>query len=386
MEIPPLTLYVHLPWCVKKCPYCDFNSHALTGEVPEASYLPSLLADLDDEASRADGRPVHAIFFGGGTPSLFSAAAIGAVLDRAAAWFALTDDCEVTLEANPGTTDAARFAGYRAAGVNRLSIGVQSFDDAMLHSLGRIHDGDAAATAVMTARAAGFERINLDLMHGLPGQDAADAVRDLDRALAFGTGHVSWYQLSLEPNTAFHRAPPAGLPNEDALAAIQDAGAGRLQAAGLAQYEVSAWARPGDESRHNLNYWRFGDYLGVGAGAHGKLTVADGRITRRWKLRHPRAWAEPGAPKLDGESALDAATIRFEFLLNALRLREGFTDSLFRGRTGLELDPTAAPWRDAVARGLLERAGDGWRATELGWRFLNDLQALFLPPELEEIP
>ena len=233
MQAVPLTLYVHLPWCVRRCPYCDFNSHALSGELPEASYLPSLLADLDDEAARAVGRPVHAIFFGGGTPSLFSASAIGAILDRAAGRLALTGDCEVTLEANPGTTDAARFAGYRAAGINRLSIGVQSFDDAHLRTLGRIHDGAAATAAIETARDAGFERINVDLMHGLPAQDAAQAVRDLDRALAFGTGHLSWYQLTLEPNTAFHRAPPAGLPDDDALAELEDAGAVWIARAGV---------------------------------------------------------------------------------------------------------------------------------------------------------
>ena len=374
----PLTLYVHLPWCVRKCPYCDFNSHALTGDVPEATYIPSLLADLDAEAAHATGRPVHAIFFGGGTPSLFSAKAIGAVLDRAADRLSLTADCEVTLEANPGASEYARFAGYRAAGVNRLSLGIQSFDDAMLAKLGRIHDSAEAARAIDAARRAGFSRINLDLMHGLPGQTPDGAAADLDRALAYDTGHQSWYQLTLEPNTAFHHAPPA-LPHEETLAAIQDAGAARLVAAGYAQYEVSAWARPGEESRHNLNYWRFGDYLGVGAGAHGKFTDPTGHVVRRWKLRHPRAWADPAAAKTDGEQAIDAQTLRFEFALNALRLREGFEESLFHDRTGLEIEPGEPPWRDAIARGLLESVDGRWRATELGWRFLDDLQTLFLP-------
>ena len=378
----PLTLYVHLPWCIRKCPYCDFNSHALTGDLPEATYLPSLLADLDAEAARAPGRSVHAVFFGGGTPSLFSAAAIGAILDRAAARLDLTDDCEITLEANPGASEAARFAGYRAAGVNRLSIGVQSFDDAMLARLGRVHDSADARRAIEAAQGAGFERVNLDLMHGLPGQDAAGAVADLDAALAYGTGHQSWYQLTLEPNTAFHREPPP-LPDEDTLAAVQDAGAARLDAAGYAQYEVSAWARRGDESRHNLNYWRFGDYLGVGAGAHGKLTAADGAVVRRWKRRHPRAWVAPDADRDEGEQRLDAATRRFEFLLNALRLREGFDEALFRGRTGLELDTADAAWHAAITRGLLEHVHGRWRATDLGWRFLNDLQALFLPADAQ---
>ncbi len=374
----PLTLYVHLPWCVRKCPYCDFNSHALSGDLPEHTYIPSLLADLDAEAARVEGRPVHAIFFGGGTPSLFSARAIGAVLDRAADRLALTDDCEITLEANPGASEYARFAGYRAAGVNRLSLGIQSFDDTMLTALGRIHDSAEADRAIEAAVRAGFERINLDLMHGLPGQTPAGAAADLERALAYDTGHQSWYQLTLEPNTAFYRAPPV-LPDDDALAAIQDAGAERLIGAGYAQYEVSAWARPGEESRHNLNYWRFGDYLGVGAGAHGKLTGANGHVVRRWKLRHPRAWADPAAPKTDGEQAIDVQTLRFEFVLNALRLREGFEDSLFHDRTGLEIKADELPWRDALARGLLECVDRRWRATDLGWRFLDDLQTLFLP-------
>ncbi|MEX0899346.1 MAG: radical SAM family heme chaperone HemW [Gammaproteobacteria bacterium] len=374
----PLTLYVHLPWCVRKCPYCDFNSHALIGDLPEHTYIPSLLADLDAEAARAEGRPVHAIFFGGGTPSLFSAQAIGAVLDRAASQLALTEDCEVTLEANPGASEFGRFAGYHTAGVNRLSLGIQSFDNAMLTALGRIHDSAEAGQAIDAAARAGFARINLDLMHGLPGQTPAGAAADLDRALAYDTGHQSWYQLTLEPNTAFHHSPPA-LPDDDSLARIQDAGTERLAAAGYAQYEVSAWARPGEESRHNLNYWRFGDYLGVGAGAHGKLTGVDGRVVRRWKLRHPRAWANPAAPKIDGEQRLDAQTLRFEFMLNALRLREGFEESLFHERTGLEILSDETPWREARTRGLLECVDRRWRATELGWRFLDDLQTLFLP-------
>ncbi len=382
MPTLPLTLYVHLPWCIRKCPYCDFNSHALTGDLPEHTYIPSLLADLDAEAARAAGRPVHAIFFGGGTPSLFSAKAIGAVLDRAADRLALIDDCEITLEANPGASEYARFAGFRTAGVNRLSIGVQSFDDAMLAALGRIHDSADADRAIDAAKRAGFDRINLDLMHGLPGQTPAGAAADLARALAYDTGHQSWYQLTLEPNTAFHRAPPA-LPDHDALAAIQDAGTARLVAAGYAQYEVSAWARPGEESRHNLNYWRFGDYLGVGAGAHGKFTGVDGRVIRRWKLRHPRAWLDPAAPKNDGEQIIDAQTLRFEFMLNALRLRDGFEESLFHDRTGLELRPEESPWREAQARGLLEQVNHRWRATDLGWRFLDDLQTLFLPTQTQ---
>ncbi|MFN2301256.1 MAG: radical SAM family heme chaperone HemW [Gammaproteobacteria bacterium] len=379
MKILPLTLYVHLPWCVRKCPYCDFNSHALDGAVPEQDYLPALLADLDLEAARAAGRPVHAIFFGGGTPSLFSAAAIGSILDRAAERLALTDDCEVTLEANPGASEQERFAGYRAAGVNRISIGVQSFDDAMLRALGRIHDGADAARAIDAAARAGFNRINLDLMHVLPGQDVAGALTDIERALSYDTGHLSYYQLTIEPNTAFHNAPPQ-LPDDDAAATIQDAAYARLAAVGYRQYEVSAWARPGDECRHNLNYWRFGDYLGVGAGAHGKLSDDSGRIVRTWKLRHPRAWADPSADKVDGTQELAPPDARFEFMLNALRLRDGFTEKDFYERTDRPFSEIDRPIASAVDRGLLERSSTGWQATERGWRFLNDLQALFLPP------
>lgn len=374
----PLTLYVHLPWCVSKCPYCDFNSHALTGDLPEAAYVDALLADLDDEATRARGRPVHALFFGGGTPSLFSAGAIGRIIEHAAARLALTGDCEITLEANPGTAEYRRFADYRAAGVNRLSLGIQSFDDAMLARLGRIHDGTEAARAIDAAHRAGFERINVDIMHGLPGQDVAAAVADVDRALGWDTGHLSHYQLTLEPNTAFHADPPT-LPDDDALGAIQAACGERLKAAGYRQYEVSAWSRPGDECRHNLNYWEFGDYLGVGAGAHGKLTGADGDIVRRWKKRHPRAWAAPGDDRLDGEQRLDPGEVCFEFMLNALRLRDGFETSHFDERTGRPLLPTDAGLAEARRRGLIECDGPRWRTTELGWRFLNDVQALFLP-------
>lgn len=378
-RVIPLTLYVHLPWCLRRCPYCDFNAHAIDGAVPEEAYVQALLADLDTEAARAPGRPVHAVFFGGGTPSLFSAAAIGAILDHAARRLSLTPDCEVTLEANPGASEYARFAGYRAAGVNRLSIGVQSFDDAMLARLGRVHGSAEAATAIGAARAAGFERINVDLMHGLPGQDALQAAADIERALAWDTGHLSYYQLTLEPNTAFHRDPPT-LPDDDALAAIQDAGFARLQAAGYRQYEISAWSRPGEECRHNLNYWLFGDYLGIGAGAHGKLT-AGGHISRRWKKRHPNDWRSPDQSRLDGEGEVTGSAVRFEFLLNALRLREGFSNALFHAHTGREFDDSDTDWQSAIRRGLVERTAAGWRASELGWRFLNDLQVLFLPAD-----
>ncbi len=373
----PLTLYVHLPWCVRRCPYCDFNAHALAGDLPEDEYIAALLADLDEEATRAQGREVHAIFFGGGTPSLFSAAAIGRIVDRAAATLTLTADCEVTLEANPGAAEYGKFAGFRVAGVNRLSLGIQSFDDGMLKALGRIHDAAEAETAIAAARRAGFSRINLDLMYGLPGQTAPGARADIERALAHDPGHVSWYELTLEPNTPFGHSPPT-LPDEDALAAIQAAGEAAFETAGYRRYEVSAWSRHGDACRHNLNYWRFGDYLGVGAGAHGKLTLDDGRPVRRWKKRHPKAWLASGN-RLDGTVELDPPTLRFEFMLNALRLSEGFTELMFHDRTGREFSEVAPILGQAEARGLVARDGGRWAPTDLGRRFLNDLQGLFLP-------
>ncbi len=377
--LPPLTLYVHLPWCVRKCPYCDFNSHAVRDELPESQYIDALLEDLDVEASRVTGRSVHAIFFGGGTPSLFSAAGIARILDHAGSALTLSTDCEITLEANPGTLESGRFAGFRSAGVNRLSIGVQSFDPTALKALGRIHDDVAARHALNEARRSGFERINIDLMHGLPGQTVAGALRDVEEAMAFDPGHVSHYQLTLEPNTAFHLDPPV-LPDEDTLADIQDACHQRLSDAGYGQYEISAWARPGQACRHNLNYWRFGDYLGIGAGAHGKLTLEDGQVTRRWKKRHPKAWTPPEGTLVEGESVLDADTLAFEFMLNALRLPDGFTEPQFEARTGLRFDSVRERLAHAEQRGLLKNTDNHWQPSPLGWRFLNDLQALFLPP------
>lgn len=373
----PLTLYVHLPWCVRRCPYCDFNAHALDGDLPEDTYIDALLDDLDDEAADVTGREVHAIFLGGGTPSLFSAESIARILERASERLTLSGDCEITLEANPGTAEYAKFAGFRAAGVNRLSLGVQSFDDAMLKALGRIHDAGEAERAIDAARRAGFDRLNIDLMHGLPGQSPDGARADIERALAFEPGHLSWYQLTLEPNTPFGHSPPE-LPDEDTLATIQDAGQALLTTAGYRQYEVSAWSRPGEECRHNLNYWRFGDYLGVGAGAHGKITVPGQPPFRRWKKRHPKAWLAPG-DRIDGQTELDPPTVRFEFMLNALRLPEGFTEYEFHGRTGRDLSEIGQILDDVRTRGLIESADGRWRPTPLGWRFLNDLQAAFLP-------
>jgi putative oxygen-independent coproporphyrinogen III oxidase len=379
---PPLALYIHLPWCVSKCPYCDFNSHASPDGPPESDYVVALLRDLaQDLAGPAAGRPLISIFIGGGTPSLFSGQAIARLLDEVRALAEVTPDAEITLEANPGTADAAHFAAYRAAGVNRLSIGVQSLDAERLRALGRIHDPDQARAAVHLARAAGFDNLNLDLMYALPGQTLPEAAADLDAAIALGPQHLSYYQLTLEPNTHFHRSPPP-LPNDDLAADIHDQGLERLAAGGYAQYEVSAHARPGRRCRHNLTYWTFGDYLGIGAGAHAKLTdPATGRVERTAKLRHPDAYL---AATRDGRfhssrRALGADDLVLEFALFALRLNEGFDRGLFEGRTGLPFARIEPAAEAASRHGLLAVDGGRVRPTELGRRFLNDLIQYFAP-------
>jgi oxygen-independent coproporphyrinogen-3 oxidase len=385
LTLPPLALYVHIPWCVRKCPYCDFNSHARGAELPERSYVQALVADLEQDLPLAWGRPVTSIFFGGGTPSLFSAEAIAGILDAVAARLPLRPGLEVTLETNPGTAEHDRFEGYRAAGVNRLSFGVQSFDDACLERLGRIHDSAQAERAVKQAQDAGFTDINLDLMYALPGQDQAMALADVERALALAPTHLSHYQLTLEPNTLFAARPPAGIPDEDSAWDIQLACQQRLDEAGLAQYEVSAYARPGHRCAHNLNYWRFGDYLGIGAGAHGKLTQPhDDSILRRWKHKHPERYLASAATpeRIGGDEWIAPAQRPFEFMLNALRLVDGFAVSDFEARTGLPRDAIAGPLQQAGARGWLACDGNAVRPTELGRRFTNDVIALFLqdPP------
>jgi putative oxygen-independent coproporphyrinogen III oxidase len=374
---PPLSLYIHIPWCVRKCPYCDFNSHAATPE--EERYVAALGSDLDAETRLSSGRQLESIFFGGGTPSLFTADAIDRILAGVRERFHLATDAEITLEANPGTVDAAHFAGYRAAGVNRLSIGVQSFDDAMLGRLGRIHTADEARKALQLAREAGFDNINLDLMFGLPAQSLALAMDDLQQAIGLAPEHLSWYQLTLEPNTAFHAAPPAELPDDELLAAISEAGLDLLAASGYTQYEVSAHARPGRRSRHNLNYWGFGDYIGIGAGAHGKITLPDGSIVRRRKQRHPQRYMEAadGGDALSSENRLQDDDLLLEFMLNALRLNAGVPAAWFEQRTGLAL--AAIGQRLALARrqGLLDEDPEVIRPTALGRRFLNNLLLLF---------
>ena len=376
----PLSLYVHIPWCVRKCPYCDFNSHQRPAQLPEERYVDALLADLDVESAYALERPLVSIFFGGGTPSLFSAAALKRILDGVRARLALAPDCEITLETNPGTAEFDRFEGYREAGVNRLSFGVQSFDDPTLKRLGRIHGAAEVHRAWGLARGAGFDNINLDLMFALPGQTPAAALADLEQALAPAPEHLSHYQLTLEPQTVFARTPPPDLPDDEAAAQMQEDCQQALARAGYRHYEVSAYAQPGRESRHNRNYWLFGDYLAVGAGAHAKTTDAQGRIHRRVRQRTPTQYqALAGTPAaLIEDRVVDTAEVCFEFMLNALRLREGFAAGLFAARTGLQLDALSG-YAQAISRGLLQADGGQVRPTELGWRFLNDTLELFLP-------
>ena len=372
----PLSLYAHVPWCVRKCPYCDFNSHPLAGEVPEAEFLAAVEADLAAEAERAGGRPIDTIFFGGGTPSLLSGEALARLMAAIRRHLPLAPNAEVTLEANPGTFEAARFAAYAQAGVNRLSLGVQSFDDAALRRLGRIHDG-AQARAALAAAVRTFARVNVDLMIDLPGQSPAAALADVETALAGGATHLSCYQLTIEPNTPFAAAPPA-LPADEELAAIEAAVEERLARAGFVHYEVSAWALPGEACRHNLNYWGFGDYLGVGPGAHGKLSTPGG-IVRRMKHKHPRRYLAAVAPFVQEEVVVAPEALPFEFLMNALRLRAGVPREWFAARTGLSLETLAPRWARLEAQGLVEPLS--WRiaVTERGWRLLNAVLEAFLP-------
>jgi oxygen-independent coproporphyrinogen-3 oxidase len=379
LQTPPLGLYVHLPWCVKKCPYCDFNSHPLRFDLPENAYVEVLLRDLEIELEHAHNRLIKSVFFGGGTPSLFSAASIGRVLGAASA--ALARDAEITLEANPGTVEHGAFAAYRAAGVNRLSLGAQSFHAESLRRIGRIHGPAEIIHAVEEARVAGIENVNFDLMYGLPEQSTAEALADVGQAIALAPAHISHYQLTLEPQTAFAKHPPQ-LPDDETVWTMQEECQAALAHAGFVQYEVSAYARAGRTCRHNLNYWRYGDYLGIGAGAHGKLTDArSNRIVRRAKLRHPTRYMQTAgsAAAVASETAVEGADRAFEFMLNALRLNAGFKSETFSARTGLALADVEPGLSEALVRGLLAREDDRFYPTARGRRFLNDLQALFLP-------
>lgn len=375
---PPLSVYVHLPWCLRKCPYCDFNSHEAGGEVPEARYLDALRADLEASLPQVWGRVVHSVFIGGGTPSLFSPDSIARLVTDLRTLLRVEPDAEITLEANPGTFEREKFRAFREAGVNRLSVGIQSFDGGALARIGRVHDR-AQALAAAESAAEHYPTFNLDLMYALPGQDLAALRADLAQALAFVPPHLSYYHLTLEPNTLFAAKPPEGLPDDDASADMQEAIEAATAAAGLEHYEVSAYARPGHRSRHNRNYWTFGDYLGLGAGAHGKLSFHD-RIERTARYRHPRRFMEAAlaGDAVETRRAIDADELPFEFMLNALRLTDGVPAALFAERTGLSLAAIARPLARAAARGLLDPDPTVVRPTVLGRRFLNDLQQLFL--------
>ena len=382
LSTPPLSLYVHLPWCVRKCPYCDFNSHEAKGALPFAAYVDALVADLEHDLPLAWGRSVHSVFFGGGTPSLFPADAVDAFLQAASARLRFAPGLEITLETNPGTAEHGRFEDYRAAGVNRLSFGVQTFDDACLQRLGRIHDSAQADAAVKLAQDAGFDNFNLDLMYALPGQTLAMAERDIERAIALQPAHISHYQLTLEPNTVFAARPPSGIPDEDDSWDMQEHCQAMLAAAGFGQYEVSAYARRGRECAHNLNYWHFGDYLGIGAGAHGKLTLgSEQQVLRRWKVKHPAAYlASAGTPAaIGGDESITAERRPFDYMLNALRLVDGFALAEFESRTGLSRTMIAAELECALDREWITLRDDRIVPTELGRRFTNDVISLFLP-------
>ena len=377
----PLALYVHIPWCVQKCPYCDFNSHEARGEIPEADYISALIADLESSLPLIWGRTVSSIFFGGGTPSLLSGAGLDRLLTAIRTLLPLLPDAEITLEANPGTVESAKFAAFRAAGINRLSLGIQSFNPAHLKALGRIHDGDEARHAIEIATAH-FDNFNLDLMYGLPGQTLEEALSDVETALAFAPTHLSCYQLTLEPNTAFAAAPPV-LPDPDRCADMQEAIEDRLAAAGFAHYETSAFAQPGRQCRHNLNYWTFGDYLGIGAGAHGKLTLYDGK---RWEVRRQMRWKQPKqylaqiaqSKPIQEEFSVEMADLPFEFMMNALRLNQGFEPELFEMRTSLPLFAIENELRHAEQQGLIERQPQRIAPTRQGQRFLNRLLETFI--------
>ena len=377
--LPPLALYVHLPWCLAKCPYCDFNSHEIGSKVlPEQRYLAALRADLEAALPLVWGRPVVSVFIGGGTPSLFSPDGIDALVSSLRSLLPLEPACEVTLEANPGTFERERFRAFRQAGVNRLSIGVQSFDDVLLKRIGRVHDARQARAAVQEASET-FDRFNIDLMYALPGQTMQQLHADLDQALAFRPPHLSVYHLTIEPNTRFALDPPER-PDDDAASDMLDAIVERTQVAGLDRYEVSAFARPGRECLHNLNYWQFGDYVGIGAGAHGKVSFPH-RVLRQQRWREPMSYIEQAlagnAVSNEHEVARDA--LAFEFMLNSLRLREGFATQLFIERTGLPLSTIEPALRQAEARGLIERDAVSVRPSVKGFDFLSDLQQLFLP-------
>lgn len=372
------SLYVHIPWCVQKCPYCDFNSHEIKGQINDQPYLQALLDDLQQDLSNKQPRPVSSVFFGGGTPSSLSGDFYRQFLTRLSGICELGKDIEITMEANPGTVDVENFAAYREAGINRLSLGIQSFNDGHLQKLGRVHNAYQAKQAIEIARLAGFENVNLDLMFALPGQSVEQALADLETAVSFNPTHLSWYQLTLEPNTAFAFDPPADLPDDDLTWQIQQQGQKLLQEAGYEQYEISAYATSGFQCRHNLNYWMFGDYLGIGAGAHGKWThESSGEVIRNRKKRHPEAYLK--GPFLAGEDRLSQEDLVFEYMLNVLRLRQGFELQEFSQNTGMKKETVLPKLEEAMAKQLIIKYKNRYFPSEKGWSYLNDLQQLFLP-------
>ena len=381
LSLPPLALYIHIPWCVRKCPYCDFNSHLAPRGLPEKEYIRALMADLEQDLPDVWGRPIVSIFFGGGTPSFFSPDAIAEIIENVAARLTLRPNLEITLETNPGTIEHGRFAGYRRAGVNRISLGVQSFDDEALQRIGRIHDTAQTERAIKEAQDAGLDNLNVDLMYALPQQTITAALADVDRAIRFQPAHISHYQLTLEPNTPFAASPPT-LPDDDSAWDMQEQCLAKFAAAGYQQYEVSAYAQAQRRCVHNENYWRYGDYLGIGAGAHAKITDLNNQsIHRSAKIKHPRSYLEhaASASRLASLEIIPDEQRPFEFMLNALRLIEGFNLLDFSARTGIELQCIQPQINQALDRGWIEQKDDRVRATELGQRFLNNVIELFLP-------
>lgn len=375
----PLSLYVHIPWCVKKCPYCDFNSHEARSDVPEERYLDALIKDLESELPNIWGRSIESIFIGGGTPSLFSAEAIDHLMRALRERLIIRPNIEITMEANPGTFEQERFSAFREAGINRLSIGIQSFNKQHLKSLGRIHDDEEALKASAIAKRAGFENVNLDLMFGLPNQSVEEALDDLKQAIEAKPKHISWYQLTIEENTLFHYSPPA-VPDDEVIWEMQQQGQELLKQAGYDQYEVSAYAQKNQQSKHNLNYWQFGDYLGIGAGAHGKITMSDGSITRHTKFRHPEEYMTKALNNeaRSTEKLLKTDDINFEFMLNITRLKQGFTAELFEQRTWLDFVQIEEKIEFLIADGLILKEQDKYRASNTGWLFVNDIVNRFL--------
>lgn len=393
MTLPPLSLYIHVPWCVRKCPYCDFNSHKAEEHIPEVEYVQALLDDLEADLSYVQGREIQTIFIGGGTPSLLSVEAYKNLLAGLQEKVTFVKDIEITMEANPGTFEAVKFSGYRKLGINRLSIGVQSFADHQLKHLGRIHDGQQAVAAIKMAKKAGFDNFNIDLMHGLPDQSEAQALADIQQAIDLGPTHLSWYQLTIEPNTEFFKRPPV-LPEDETLWDIQEAGQALLAKHGFIQYEVSAYAQAGKQATHNLNYWQFGDYLGIGAGAHGKVTdlvnapesLTASPVFRTWKTRAPKDFLNAGKSDsqkkeksfLAGKESIQNEDLGLEFLMNALRLQQGFDLNLFEQRTGYPLETIANGIQQATDKGLLVRNGNQIQTSEKGSLFLNEILAFFM--------